>query len=191
MKKLYVIAILILLKSFSYGQQKLPMALDNDTSKYKYPPLWVIQMPNKNIIKLLGNVFSNMINPNLIDSIRIIKNGIKEYGNDGRYGVVEITYRKNVDTTIINPDNLTQLLIKYKLNKKSKRLPVYVDSILVIHPENAYIEPGKLLSIKIEKEKTSGVKFIDILTTNPPKKYTTTTPSSTDKIMIRGTASNQ
>ena len=191
MKKLSVIAFLILLKSFGYGQQKLPVALNNDTSKYQYTPLWVIRMPNKNVIKLMGDVSLNVINTHLIDSIRIIKNGIKEYGKDGRYGVVVINYKKNVDTTVVNPDNLTQLLSKRKLNKKTKLLPIYVDSILVIHPENAYITPGKLLSIKVEKEKTSGIKFIDVITTNPPKNYTKINPSSSDKIMIRGIVGNQ
>jgi len=190
MKKLSVIAILFFLQSFSYGQQKLPVTLNNDTSKYKYPPLWIIKTPDKNIIKILGNIFTNVVNTNFIDSIYIIKNGIKKYGNDGRYGVVIIAYRKNVDTSIINPDNLSQFLSKHKLNKKKKMLPIYVDSILVIHPENAYIEPDKVLSVRVEKEKTSGTKFINILTTNPPKKYTELNPSSGNKIMIRGTAIN-
>ena len=193
MKKLSVIVLLVLLRGMSYGQQKLPLGLDNDTSKFKYTPILLLKFPNNNILKLFGNFHWDMLNPNLIASINIIKNSNSGYGAEGRYGVIQITYKKNMDTTINNPDNITQLLGKYKLNKKSKMLPVYVDSILVIHPENAYVEPDNILSIKVEKEKMSGIKFINIQTTNP-KQYIksvyipSSNPTSNGKIqiMLRG-----
>lgn len=195
MKKLSVITILVLFRIFSYGQYKLPLTLNNDTTNYKYPPLWIIKTPDKHITKLLGNINLDMINPDFIASLMIIKNGTKQYGYLGRYGVVELIYKKNITDTFINPDNLTQLIGKTKLSKKINLLPVYVDSVLIIHPENAFIARDKIVSIKLEKEKASGIKFINVLTVNPQKKYTNTTaPSDTTKskiIYIRGIAANK
>jgi hypothetical protein len=192
MKKLYVIVLLVLLKGMSYAQQKLPSRLDNDTLTYKYTPLWVIKMPDSITLKLVGNITSNMVSPDLISSINILKNTNSKYGVEGRYGVIEITYKKNIKSTAINPDNITELISKNKLGKKSKTLPIYVDSVIVIHPENAYIETDKILSVKVKKEKSTGIKFINILTTDPPKKYTNspTSPDGKIHIMIRGIATN-
>jgi len=184
MKKLCLIAFLIFLKSFVHAQYKLPATLNNDTTSsiYQNSPLIIVITPDKKENRLIGINNLDFIKPTLIKNISVYKDNktIQKYGEDARFGVIIITYKKYINIPPTPLNLIQEVSSKIEIND----LPIYVDSVWVNHPENVYIPNNQILSITVEKEKESGIQFIDVITKNPPRKPTK------GEIMIREIISN-
>lgn len=146
---------------------------------YQKSSLIILITPDKKEHRIFGINDLNLLNPNLVKDISVYrdKETLKKYGNDAKYGVIKITYKNQISISVA-PINLKKVLATYKIN--TDILPLYVDSIWVNHPESVYISTDQILSITVEEEKESGIKFIDILTKNPPRK------PKKGEIMLRG-----
>ena len=106
--------ILLFTSAIAFAQAKIDTlvhsekpALDNGTIRICVPsrgsqihkqPLYVIKYGKKEYRNnKLNSVLSKMINPNDIESINIFKDSVSlaKYGDDGKYGVVVITLKKD------------------------------------------------------------------------------------------------
>ncbi|MDB4924416.1 hypothetical protein [Mucilaginibacter sp.] len=163
MKKLLCFSYILFL-AFNVFSQKLPPLLNNDTSKYVYPPVILLYSPNKPVVKLFSPETFNSIDPNNIDSIRIYgkPESVSLYGPDGQNGAIVIYTKTKVQLAKTDLYNINDITRVYSL--KAKNIPVYIDSILVTHPDRVYLSPGKIISAKIYKDGFSGTEYINIIT---------------------------
>ncbi len=159
MKKLSLVLIIILQTSYvSYSQTSY--LLNNDTSKFKDSPLFVLigydESPTPQI---------PTINPNSIDSIKVLKseNAIKEFGERGKNGIIKIKLKRGI--TLVDK---TTLLKQYHI--KETNLPMYIDSTISQPSKNIYFQSSIIKSISIQQEKETGMNYISVLTTQPIKR---------------------
>jgi len=166
MKKLLLNVSCLLIALSSYAQ-RLPLHLNNDSNRYQYPPLYVLKTPNN---KPFISASPNGFYPNSIDSINVLKDiaAIKAYGRRAKYGAIIISYKINIAFTESDSSKLTNVLQTYYPGLKMDNLPLYIDSVWIKYPKLVCLAPGKIKSAKIETEKSTGIKFIDIITTDPP-----------------------
>jgi hypothetical protein len=166
MKKLLCVGSILFIGLTCFAQ-KLPLHLNNDTTKYKYPPTIVIHAKNQ-IIKNLSYKSLSLIDPGDIIALKILKDteATALYGVDGRYGVMDIYFKDSLNLDPSGNSNyydFNNIIATYNIGKY-KGLPVYVDSVLVLHPEKIFIPPLNIKSAKIDKEAESGIEFINIIT---------------------------
>jgi hypothetical protein len=186
MKKLLLIILSLVVSNTSFSQ-KLPLHLSHDTSKYKYPPIIVVH-DNDQTTKVFTLKSFSLFDANNIQDLKVFKDDktVKLYGNDGRYGVMDITLKGLVKLDPLgNSDyyDLNNIFTKYNIDIKNKELPVYVDSVLVTHPEKMFLWRINVQSAQINKEAGSGIEFINIITSAPERKPGT--------IIIRGTTASR
>jgi len=179
MKKLLIIPLFLFAAIKSYGQ-KLPWFLDRDTV-HKAEPLYVWIFPGHKPI-IHGQY---IVYPKDIDSLHVYSGNYarKLYGNAAKKGVVIVLCKK--DTKIIPLTSLDSVLTVYKIGMNDNRLPVYVDSVLAYPINEIYLELNKIKSVKIDTEFVSDIRFINIITTDPPRK------PKPGEIWIRGSYASQ
>jgi len=137
--------------------------LEKDTSRTK-GWLYIVTMPNRQQIEM-SSMYG--INPNDIISISVQKDStiLKSYGLKAMNGLVNVKLKKDV-----NFFNLNQLLSKFRIPANDKYLPVAIDSVIYNHPDMIYFRPEQIKRIKfvrIDIEKETGMKFINIRTMLP------------------------
>jgi len=158
----------MLLTAVNYAQQKLPLGLNNDTDKYKYNPLVILKMPHSTITSNNPDLL-NSIKPATIKNIEVLRDNetIKLYGYKAKTGLIIVTYKIDSVINLSDSNTVKNILLTYKIGLKKQRLPLYIDSVYVSHPEDAYLHIDKITSVKIEKDQKTRKKFIDILTKQP------------------------
>lgn len=169
MKKLLIIVPFILLGITAVGQ-RLPWFLNRGTSHVNNIRLYIYYIPGKPPLKLLG--YELNLNPNSIREINVTNKNeaMRLYGREGENGVINIYCKKNTKIKLTKLTNLTEILTKYKIDFKDRKLPVYIDSSFVNHPEIEYYNLSKIKSVKIDTEFVSDIRFINIITVDPPRK---------------------
>jgi hypothetical protein len=136
----------------SYGQTH--NELNKDTTHFKNAPLYILQPPLSNQMEATGII----IKPEDIESINVRKDSasVKEYGQKAKNGVIIFKTKK-----VLKTQTLEELLAKFKINDKN--LPVFIDSAIINKPAMYYFDPEVIKSVSIQKEKTTGTKYISIL----------------------------
>jgi hypothetical protein len=81
------------------------------------------------------------------------------YHGEGKNGVIIITVNKEITT--LTKDALFK---KYKISKKYKDLPLYIDSALTYKDDNNMFVIDHIKAISVAKDKETGDKYISIIT---------------------------
>ena len=160
MKSTWLILILYLFfTNLAIGQQN---ALNKDTSRFKNNPLFIYTINNQ--LQQASNMVD--IDPNYIDRIDVNRSHelIDKYGPRAKNGVVSLVIKPGVDVDLINTD---QLFDQFKVKKRDRKLPVFLDSAITFEPYRMLFEARKVKTITVNKEDVTGVKYISITTTKP------------------------
>ncbi|MCO5949935.1 hypothetical protein [Mucilaginibacter flavidus] len=141
---------------FCYGQAN--HQLDKDTTRFKNAPLYILQLPLADPLEASGII----IKPDNIESINVFKDGAntKEYGKKAINGLIIIKTKKTLKLLSIN-----QLLTLNHI--KNNGLPLFIDSAIANMPGTYYFEKEMVKSVKVETEKETGMKYINIATLFP------------------------
>jgi hypothetical protein len=160
--------------SICFGQNN---QLDKDTSKYQNAPLFVLRLSQLSSFPTSDIV----INPADIDSVFVYKGASAEelYSGTAKNGVVEFVLKRGMKIL-----NFNDLLTAYHISSAESSLPVFVDSAIIEKPKTTFFEPATMKYVKIETEKSTGMKYIDIRTIFPISR------PNKDEIYIRGKAAD-
>ena len=147
--------------------QQLPWFMDRDTLHHAAPEYVLLVPGQKPLISNIG-----FVNPNDIKSINILqgKNAVKLYGKSAEKEVVIISCKRKAKIIKISQIRLDSALSLYGISKEDQKLFVYIDSMLSYPTSNIYLETKKIKSVRIETEFVSGIRFINIITSNPQYK---------------------
>ena len=171
---------------YNCSAQQLPRFLTKDTIiDHTALPLFVI-IPTNNIpVKYIGYDFSGLM-PNDITKIEVLKgnDGVNTYGKAALNGVVVIYIRQKIAPSFTKLPGLKEFFKEYSIKRKDRKLCFIIDSALVKQPCFHYFDFAIIKSVKIDTEKVSGIRFINVRTNKPITHYKKGT------IMIRGLASN-
>jgi hypothetical protein len=124
--------------------------LIKDTSQYKDRPFTIIKIENQPDWK----VYNYLINNGDIKSTTIDSNS-----KTGKKAYFASFIRLNKNATLLD---VNQLFKKYNISTKDYYLPVYIDSVIVYHRENACFQLSAIKSVKIKTETYTHQKYISI-----------------------------
>ncbi|HTE00932.1 MAG TPA: hypothetical protein VK668_16690 [Mucilaginibacter sp.] len=166
MKQLLLLVLFTLLGQCICYSQTI-YELDKDTAKYMNAPMFIFQISQLEVVKSTSMFY---VSPMAIDSISVYKDAktTEQYGLGAKNGVILIKLKQG--TRLIN---LNQLYDKFNIRERG--FPVYIDSAIAYHPKGIYLQSGYIKSAKIEAEKSTGEKYISLISGNPinrPKKGT-------------------
>jgi hypothetical protein len=149
----------LLIAGNAFGQEG---KLNKDVSKLAKAPLYVIEWANGKQLTSRGPELS-LIAQTHIDKLEIFTGdeAIKRAGRKAKNGLVIVKVKEEAEIL-----NLTALLEKYSIPSKNRRLPLYIDSNLVVNARNSFYSNTKIKSITIATESETGKKYISIITSN-------------------------
>ncbi|MES2486821.1 MAG: hypothetical protein V4581_12860 [Bacteroidota bacterium] len=158
MKNLIIAITTVLLSSANTFSQT--GELNKDTSTFTTAPLYVVKLASGKTSTTSTSLLA-MIDQHHIDAMEIYtdRKNVEQYGDKAKNGVVIITLKK--DALIITQ---TEIFDKYKISKANRKLPVYLDSNLTHNSADNFYSANKIKSVKIAKEKGTGMKYISIIT---------------------------
>jgi len=134
--------------------------LNKDTSGLANNPLYFLKIDGSdrtyNAVPIL-----NLIDQGSISSMNILKDKHTTdlYGAKAKNGVIIISL---IQGTEILQEN--KLLDKYNIDRKFRKLPVYIDSTLTGRSDNMFYVSKKINAVTVAEEKETGMKYISILT---------------------------
>lgn len=142
-------------------------------------PHYIIKLNDQTIPYSAWSTLS-LIGPEQIFDMNIYsgKKADSLYAGSGEKGLIIIRIKKHLPMY-----TRADFFKKYHIKKKYDTLPVYIDSAIAYHTEKFMFSETVIKSITIAKDKETGSKFINILTTFPYLKY------SPNEINIRGLTS--
>ena len=128
-------------------------------SRQTIAPLYIIRNKNRAIE---GSVI-NTLNPKWIEAINVLKDASNtaKYGSRAANGVLEITL--NEDSVFLSVE---KLLSAYKLPKRYRKLPLYINQKLV-PKEELLLQRSSVTDVEIAEELENGLKekHIEVTTT--------------------------
>jgi hypothetical protein len=181
MKKLVILSLLLIaIASNSFAQQ---VKLNKDTTTSLTTPLYIFKLyaddKEYNALPLLA-----LMGPETIFSMDVLtdKKANELYGSRGKYGVIIITLAKGIEV-----HEFDQLLNKYKIKPRFRKLPITINYALIRTTKYRYYTSTttNIKSVSVEKEKETGMKYISIITTdyNP-------NPAPDNQFRIRGASTS-
>jgi hypothetical protein len=134
--------------------------LNKDTSAFAKSPLYIIKFKNQTF-KHLSMPMMSLFPRDDIQTMEILtdKKADSLYHGEGKNGVIIITVNKEITT--LTKDALFK---KYKISKKYKDLPLYIDSALTYKDDNNMFVIDHIKAISVAKDKETGDKYISIIT---------------------------
>jgi len=166
MKKLALI-IIMSISTFQLFSQTISDSLKSqltDTSKYADAPIYVIKRRTNGSIETT-NIVLNMFD---VDSVNLYTaKSPGEYGKKVKTFLVEYNI-KNI-APIVNFEDFCAI---YQISREDQNLPFFIDSLYAYKPKQTYFELGDILSVTISFEKSSGMKYVNIITVFPQFKNT-------------------
>jgi len=142
-------------------------------------PFYLIKLNDQTIPYSAWSTLS-LIGPEQIFDMNIYsgKKADSLYLGSGEKGLIIIRIKKDLPAY-----TRADFFKKYNIKKKYDNLPVYIDSAIAYHTEKFIFSETVIKSVTIAKDKETGSKFINILTTFPYIKY------NPNEMYIRGLAS--
>ncbi|TSJ43438.1 hypothetical protein FO440_04400 [Mucilaginibacter corticis] len=151
-----------------------------DTNRFSSKsPFYLIKLNDQTIPYSAWSTLS-LIGPEQIFDMNIYsgKKADSLYTGSGEKGLIIIRIKKDLPAY-----TRADFFKKYNIKKKYDNLPVYIDSAIAYHTEKFIFSETAIKSVTIAKDKETGFKFINILTTFPYIKY------NPNELYIRGLAS--
>ncbi|MDB4922222.1 hypothetical protein [Mucilaginibacter sp.] len=138
--------------------------LNKDTANYKNTPVFVLNTGNKQL-----NIQTRhpVIDQNDLSAVNVYQKSetTNLILNDDRSGTIYFTFKPGI--TLID---LPHLLKKFDIAIKGSMLPVFIDSVFDYQPKTMYFQLSAVKSVKIEEEANTRMKYISIISVNPPLK---------------------
>ncbi|TSJ43437.1 hypothetical protein FO440_04395 [Mucilaginibacter corticis] len=105
----------------------------------------------------------NLVDQGSISAMNFLKDksATDQFGPKATNGVIIISLLQGTD--ILQAD---QLLDKYKIARKDRNLPLYIDSCLNRNSDKLFYPTKSIKSVTIAAEKETGMNYISILTNN-------------------------
>jgi len=150
------------LLSYSQSVTRSLKSQMEDTSYYKYLPVLIIRRPFKGYVETT-NIVLNMLDVDSTKSFDEKTPGI--YGEKAKSGLWE--YNIINSAPLVNFDEFSAI---YNLSPSDQNLPIFIDSVYAHKPKQTYFELGDIISVTISTEKSTGMKFVNIITLFPPFK---------------------
>lgn len=146
-----------------FGQ---PGKLNKDTSGVRVSPLYVVKLLDGPTSTTSVSVL-RFIDPQHIEAMEIYKETkyVEQYGEKAKNGLIIITLKKEAPIKTYD-----EVLDFYKIATRYRRLPLYIDSNLTANDGNTFLSANKLKSVKVAREKGTGMKYISIITDYVPVK---------------------
>ena len=105
----------------------------------------------------------NLIDQGSISAMNILKDksATDQFGPKAKNGVIIISLLQGTEILQAN-----KVLDKYKISRKDRKLPLYIDSCLNRNNDKLFYPAKSIRSVTVASEKETGIKYISILTNN-------------------------
>lgn len=159
-KSVLLLSVIFLLSTSLFAQTG---KLNKDTSAYPKAPLYILKLADGRQAQTGGPVLSLIDHKETIEKMEIVESSeaTKLYNEDGKNGAIIITLKK--DASLLTA---TELFENYKIKKRNRKLPLFIDSNLIKNAANNFYSTKKITRVTIAIESETGAKYISIITNN-------------------------
>jgi hypothetical protein len=146
------------------NNKPLIRALNKDTSNFAKSPLYLLkpfgEQQTMRTLPVLG-----FLKQEDIATLEILKDKIADslYGAKGKYGVIIIGL-----TSVVKVYTIPEFLEHYQIKKQDLNLPLYLDNNILCNTTGMAITQGLTKTVTVAREKSTGKKYINIISTNFP-----------------------